>query len=128
MRRTQQGFVDWLLAQVDGDVAPAVTAINELVRICLLMAAHAPVDRIIPARLIAPAPGRIGGRLSLAVETSLARVGMTALIRDRDETVIAHAVVEDIGDGVAHTRITSTFRAIETITEDARVDLSDVMG
>jgi hypothetical protein len=29
---------------------------------------------------------------------------------------------------VAHTRITRTFRAIESITEDARVDLSDIAG
>ena len=126
LRRTQQGFVDWLFGRVDGDVAAAVTAINELVRVCLLMAAHAPVDRIIPARLIAPAPARIGGRLSLVIDASLVRIGMTALIRDGDASVIAHAVVEDIGDGVAHTRITKTFRAVETITQAARIDLTDL--
>ena len=126
LRRTQQGLVDWLFGRIDREIPTAVTAINELVRICLLMAAHAPVDRIIPARLVNPTPARIGGRLSLFTDIAVARIGMTALIRNHNAELIAQAVVEDITDGVAHTRIVRTYGAVDTITAAARIHLSDV--
>ncbi len=126
MRKTQQGLVDWLFGRVDPAISGAVTAINELVRICLLMAAHAPVDRLIPTRLVAPAPTRIGGRISVYADSAIARIGMTALIRDRNAQLIAHAVVDDLQDGVAHTRIVRTFGAVATIDATARIELSDL--
>jgi len=125
MRRTQQGLVDWLFGRIDTTIPAAVTAINELVRICLLMASHAPVDRLIPARLVAPAPARIGGVFHVFTDVSMVRVGMTALVRDASSRVLAHAVVEDLSDGVAQSRIVRTFGAVDTITAAARIDLSD---
>lgn len=125
-RRTQQGFVDFLFRQIDRTIPDAVAAVNDLIRVCLLMAAHAPVDRVIPARLVAPTPARIGVNLDLAVDIRLARVGMTALIRGADSQPIAHAVIEDLGDGVARARITRTFQAVTTIQTTARVDLTRV--
>src|SRR5690606_8275776 len=68
LRRTLQSFVDFLFAQVDGNNGDARDAINEFVRVCLLMAAHSPVDRIIPARLVEPAPARIAGRPAPALD------------------------------------------------------------
>lgn len=126
MRKTQQGLVDWLFSRVARANPQALTAINELVRICLLMAAHAPVDRIIPARLVSAAPARIGGRLSLFTDVAIARIGMTALVHDQNARLIAHAVIEDINDGVAHTRIVRTYGAIDTITPAMRIHLSDI--
>ncbi len=125
-RRIQQGFVDFLFNQIDRNIPDAVAAVNDLIRVCLLMASHAPVDRVIPARLVAPTPARIGVNLDLAVDIRLARVGMTALIRGADSQPIAHAVIEDLGDGVARARITRTFQAVTTIQTTARVDLTRV--
>ncbi|MGE4044192.1 MAG: hypothetical protein AB7F35_05025 [Acetobacteraceae bacterium] len=127
-RRTQQGFVDWLFSRIDRSIPQAEAAMNDLVRICLLMAAHAPVDRIIPARLVAPAPARLGVNLDLAVDIRLARVGMTALIRGADTNPIAHAVIEDLAEGVARARITRTFQPqVATIQTTARIDLTHVL-
>ena len=126
-RRTQQGFVDWLFSRIDRTISDAEGAMNDLVRVCLLLAAHAPVDRIIPARLVAPAPARIGVGLDLAVDIRLARVGMTALIRGTDTLPIAHAVVEDLADGVARARITQTFQQLTSIATTVRVELSDTV-
>lgn len=125
LRRTQQGFVDWLFSRIDRSIAPAEGAINELVRIALLLAAHAPVDRIIPARLVAPAPARIGGRLDLAVDIRAVRIGMTAFVRGADSSLIAHAVVDDLAEGVARARIVKVFSAATTIAAGVRIDLSD---
>jgi len=126
-RRTQQSFVDWLFSRIDRSISDAEGAINELVRICLLLAAHAPVDRIIPARLVAPAPARIGVRLDLAVDIRTARIGMTALIRGADSLPIAHAIVEDLAEGVARARITQTFQQIASISTSVRIDLSNTV-
>lgn len=126
LRRSQQGFVDWLFSRIDRSIPQAEAAINGLIRVCLLMAAHAPVDRIIPARLVAPVPARIGIGLDLAVDVRLARVGMTALIRGADNQPIAHALIEDLADGIARARITRTFQQVATISTTVRVDLSHI--
>jgi hypothetical protein len=124
-RRTQQSLTDWLFGQIDPGDADAVAAINDLVRICILLAAQAPVDRIIAARLLAPAPARVGGNLDLGVDISVARVGMTALIRDTNAQPIAHAVVEDLGQDVARARIVRTFQSVTSIGVTARVEVTD---
>lgn len=125
LRREQQSYVDWLFSRIDRGNDQAQSAINELIRICLLLAAHAPVERLIPARLVAPAPSRVGGRLDLSVNVKLARIGMTAVVRGADAKPIAHAVVEDLADGVARARIVKTFSAVSTISANFQVELSD---
>ena len=126
LRRRQQAFVDWLFSRIDRDIAPAEAAINELVRIALLLAAHAPVERLIPARLIAPAPARIGGLLHLAVDITVARIGMSALIRAVDGSTVAHAVVDDLSEGIAQARIVKTFGQVGMIASTMTIHLSDV--
>ena len=97
---------------------------NEFVRVCILMAAHAPVDRIIPARLIEPAPARVGGRLSLALDVARVSKGMLALVRDDRDRIVSQAVVDDIADGVAQARITHLHAAITTIVPTMRIELA----
>jgi len=125
LRRTQQGFVDWLFSRIDRSIAPAEAAVNELVRICILLAAHAPVERIIPARLVAPAPARIGVRLDLAIDVGIARIGMTVLVRGADQQSVAQAVVDDIGDGLARARIVKLYGQTTTIAQTMSFHVSD---
>ena len=75
-------------------------------------------------KLVAPAPARVGVRLDLALDVRLARVGMTALIRGGDAQPIAHAVVEDLAEGIARARIVKTFQPATTIATSVRIDLS----
>ena len=125
LRRTQQGLVDALFSRIDRTRDEAAAAINGLVRVCLLMASHAPVDRVIATRLVAPAPARPGARLDLAVDVRLARIGQVALVRSAANAVIARAVVEDLGDGVARARITHSYQPTVTIAAGVRVELSE---
>ena len=125
LRRTQQGLVDFLFSRIDRDRNEAEAAMNGLVRVCLLMAAHAPVDRVIPARLVAPAPARPGARLDLALDIRLARIGQIAVVRGQANAVIARAVVEDLSDGVARARITESFQPTVTIAAGVRIELSE---
>ncbi len=122
-RRALQGFVDWLYARIDEDNNEAAEAINELIRICILLAAEAPVDQIIPARLVKPVPARIGGRLQLALDITRVRRGMTALIRDRRDRIVSRAVVDDVREGYADVTIKSFSRRITTISPEMRFQL-----
>ena len=124
LRRRLQGLVDWLFAQINPDIAAAEAAINELVRVCLLLAAQAPVDRIIPARLITPTPARIGTRFDLALDASSIRIGMTVLARGADDRLLARAVIEDVSDGAARARITHAPTAGLTLTTAVRIQLT----
>lgn len=123
LRRALQGFVDWLFGRIDRANDEAEDAINELVRVCLLMASQAPVDKIVPAHLIAPAPARLGSKLFLALDVLKVRKGMTTLIRDDRDRIISHAVVDDIVDGRAQATITQVAAAITTITPAMRFEL-----
>lgn len=128
LRRALQGFVDWLFRQVDRNERQATNAVNELVRVAMLMAADAPVDRIIPARLIEPTPARVGQRFQLAVDISRIRKGMVTLIRDRDDRIVSRAVIDDVIDGHASAVIVQNLTAITTISHEMRFQLVSGVG
>ncbi len=123
-RRDLQGLVDWCYQQIDRANPRAAALMDDLVRICMLLAAHAPVKRLIPARLISDAPARIGAILSLSVDSRIIRRGMMTMVRDRSNAIISRAIVEDISDGQARARIVELSQSITTISTDMRFELS----
>jgi hypothetical protein len=123
LRRTLQSFVDWLFSRIDRSDDAAEDAINELVRICLLMAAHSPVDKIIPAHLVAPAPAKLGSKLFLNLDITRVRKGMLTLVRDDRDRIISRAVIDDIVDGRAQATVTHIESAITTFTPAMRFQL-----
>jgi hypothetical protein len=123
LKRTQQSLVDWLFSRVDLTIADAENAINELVRVCLLMSAHAPVDRIVTAQMVAPSKAQLGSRFDVAVDVTQTRIGMTATVRDETGQPLAQAVVEDLTDGLARARVVKSFRPTAAIAAGARVEL-----
>ena len=87
------------------------------------MAAHSPVDKIIPAHLVAPAPAKLGSKLFLTLDIARVRRGMTALVRDDRDRIISRAVVDDIVDGRAQATVTHIDAAINTFTPAMRFQL-----
>ncbi|MCB8745460.1 hypothetical protein LHU53_00900 [Rhodoferax sp. U2-2l] len=103
--RQMQCMVDWLFAQVV-DETSAHAAINDLVRVCLLLAAHAPVKRILSARIQRPVPAVVNTRLDIAIDPATTRIGMQVLVHaPATHTLVARAVIEDLGAGTATARI-----------------------
>ncbi|MDA8128536.1 MAG: hypothetical protein M0Z73_07565 [Betaproteobacteria bacterium] len=117
-RRQMQAYVDWLFAQIQVAQPQAVALINDVVRMCLLLASHAPVDRIIAGHMARPVTGvGVGVHIPLAVANpSRLRVGMQALLY-RGADLIARAQVADIG------ALEVTAEVIHTVA--ARVDLGN---
>ena len=97
---------------------------NDLVRVCVLLASDAPVDRIVSADVARATPARPGIRLDLAVDVSQVRLGMSVLVRGASDAVLARGVVEDISGGMAQARITDAPDETVTIPPNARVHLT----
>src|SRR5690606_11141633 len=80
--------------------------------------------KINPARLVEPAPARVGSRLTLALDVSRVRTGMLTLVRDDRDRIVSQAVVEDISEEMVRARITQLHRAITTIDPSMRFELA----
>jgi hypothetical protein len=91
---------------------------------CLLLASHAPIDRIISGRVLRPVTARPGGRIPLvALDPSKLRVGMQAVVY-RASQIVAKAVVEDVGGTELSARVLQTSAASVDLDESARVQFA----
>ncbi len=121
-RRQMQAYVDFLFDQVPPTNEAAVALINDVVRMALLLASHAPVGRIVAGRMPRPATAvRVGSRIPLtALDNSRLRVGMQAMIY-KGNTLMARATVEDVGQGEVSARLVHTSSAQIDLDTDVRV-------
>jgi hypothetical protein len=96
LRREMQLHADWIFGRVDTDVADALDLMNDLVRVALLLASHAPVDQLIVGHPleteVTPRPGLL---INLKVDPLRIRRGMEVTYKISD-TQILRAVVDDI--------------------------------
>ena len=123
-RYRMQAFVDWLFGRINATEPRAESLMNDVVRMCLLLASHAPVGRIIAGRLPRPITVRPGVRLPLtAFDPARLRVGMEALVY-RDSSVVARAIVEDIGASEIATRVIHTTQLQVDLDVNVRVQFS----
>jgi hypothetical protein len=101
----------WLRGRVDRGNAQAVALMADLLRVCLLAASHSPVGEIISGRIVRPVPLNPGIRLDVRpLLPQKVRLGMAVQLFEAGQ-ISAHAVVEDLVDGVAALRITQTLVA-----------------
>jgi hypothetical protein len=122
-RRQMQQLVDWLHNAIDAGVPQAVAMVNDLIRVCLLLASHAPVNQIISARVAQPAPVVPGKSLTLNVDLARVKIGMNVLIYDAIDKnkVVAQAVIDDLTDRVAAARVVSAVRTDLTVDTNTAV-------
>ncbi|HEX3227817.1 MAG TPA: hypothetical protein VHQ95_02565, partial [Pyrinomonadaceae bacterium] len=124
-RREMQALVDWLYQQVDPLQPDGVALINDVVRICLLLASHAPVNQIIAGHVPKATVVQTGGRVELAVDHTKIRVGMSVLMYSPTNEVLARGVVEDLGAGKAAARVVTTVRKEVTLDPGARAHFAE---
>ncbi|HEV7868026.1 MAG TPA: hypothetical protein VGO90_10115 [Chthoniobacteraceae bacterium] len=118
-RRRFQTFADWLFSRVNTGERDAFNLINDLIRICLLLASHAPVKALIAGHLPRPVPVRPGTLIPIRpFDPRLVRVGMEVQVW-KAEKIVARARVEDLaGDGEVSARI----ERVETTTATTTLD------
>jgi hypothetical protein len=105
LRREMQIHADWLFGRIDEKQPDAIDLINDLVRVAMLLASHAPVDQLIVGQPlendITPIPG---GILKLKVDPLRIRRGMDVTYKIADNKFL-RAVVEDISSTHVAARI-----------------------
>jgi hypothetical protein len=103
-RRDMQSLVDWLYGRVDPSLPDATGLVNDVVHVCLLLASHAPVNLIVAGEVQQELQVKEGATVALAADITRVHVGMPVLMYDPQKRPI-HGVIEDLAEGVAHTRI-----------------------
>lgn len=117
VRRRLQELADWLFGRVNTTDRDAVNVINDLVRLCLLLASHAPVNRIIAGHIPRPTPVRPGIHIPIRpLNPELVRVGMEFHVW-RESQIVAGGRVADLQVGEVSARVETV--AAQTTTLDA---------
>jgi hypothetical protein len=123
-RHQLQALTDWLFDQLTASEAEAIGLVNDLVRVCLLLASHAPVGRLIAGRLARPVRPRPGGLIPIRpLDGAVLRVGMEATLF-RNEKVVARAILEDVGREESQARVIFQERADLELGAEVRVQFS----
>src|SRR5438309_1255811 len=119
-RKEMHAIVDWLFSRVVATEFDAVAHINDLIRLCLLLASHAPVADIIAGSVIRPTPIMVDTRVDLAADLSRVSIGMHVLMYAANQ-VVARGVVENLSSGTATARILTTTSANFTLAANSKV-------
>ncbi|MCB9741733.1 MAG: hypothetical protein H6741_02395 [Alphaproteobacteria bacterium] len=126
-KRELQLMVTWLHGRVSRDEEDAVLFVNDLIRVCVLLASHAPVGEILSGYVDEPTPILIGARVPIRIDPSRLRVGMAALLTLQGR-VRARAVVEDLGQGRVFARVVTTDAKGLTLDMGAKVRFTEADG
>jgi len=124
-RRTMQALVDWLYTRVDVGEPEAVALISDLVRICILLASHAPVNQIIAGHVSQPATVTKNGLIQLTVDLSKVRIGMHVFMYSSANQVVARGVIEDLSGIKAFARVLQVFKEGAHLEANARVQFAE---
>ena len=120
-RRRLQEFADWLFLRVSASERDALNLVNDLVRLCLLLASHAPVNRIIAGHIPRPTPVRPGIQIPIRpLIPDLVRVGMEVHVWNGPK-VVAKGRVEDLVQGEVSARLDTVDAVTTTLDASMRV-------
>jgi hypothetical protein len=120
-RRRLQEFADWLFGRVNASQRDALALINDLIRLCLLLASHAPVNRIIAGHVPRPTPVRPGIQIPIRpLNPELVRVGMEFHVWQASR-VVARGRVEDLQEGEVSARVEKVEGQTTTLDSSMRV-------
>lgn len=122
-RRELQTLVDWLFQQFHPERADAIAYVNDLVRLCLLLASHAPVHRIITGRVLRPVTVSPGEWVQIGIDPAEVRIGMPVLVTSDADAVVAQGIVVDLSGMVASTHITKTSQPVVSLSETNQVQV-----
>lgn len=119
-KRELQAVTDWLYGRMNLSQSGARSLLDDLIRICILLASAAPVNQIIAGRIINPAPVKPGGNITIAINPTQVHIGMTVSLFGNNNQVIAEGIVEDLAAELATTRITTTAAPVVQLAENTQ--------
>ena len=117
-RKKMQTYVDWLHNQIDKKEAKAVVIVNDVVRICLLLASHSPVNKIISGNIKKSKTVKPGDFFDVVINPSTVYVGMEVFVYQQNKPVLK-AVVDDFVEDQVSARVVSTATPTVALVEGA---------
>lgn len=123
-QRDLQTLSYWLYRQINPTQEEAVSFITDLVRVCILLASHAPVNRIIAGRVMQDTPVVVGNPVKVAIDRVQVTVGMTVLMYAADNQIVARGVVDDLGQGQVAARIVQSLQPNTKLLANSRVQFT----
>lgn len=125
-RRGMQEKVDWLFNVVDVSVPQAVSMVNDVIRVCILLASHAPVNQLIRGRLTRKTKIQPGVLFPILADLSKVQIGMNVLMYDKVDKskIVARAVVDDLAGGSVAARVVQSIAADMELDQDSMVDFA----
>ncbi len=103
-RKTIELLAAWLIDHVDRTIPAAVSWMHDLVRACILLASHAPIDQIVAGSVPTASPAGPGHLVPVAIDPLRVRIGMRVTFF-RGHDAVAHGIVEDLIGEHARARI-----------------------
>ncbi|KPJ96270.1 MAG: hypothetical protein AMJ53_01075 [Gammaproteobacteria bacterium SG8_11] len=123
-RNEMQRLVDWLYQRIDAVYSDASDMVSDLVRICILLASHAPVNQIISGLVPEPTTIRVGSKINIVADLTRVRIGMNIAMVAGKKTV-ARGKVADIVGGQVSAQIVSTITASVSLEKNAKVQIGE---
>lgn len=119
-RREIQSYVDWLFTRVAANNAEAHGYMSDLVRVCILLASHAPVDEIIHSEVIQAVPLTVGNVVRIKLPSTRVVRGMQVLMYS-GANVAAHGVVQDLSDTEVSAHVVNVLSSGKVLKEQDHV-------
>ena len=117
LRQTLQLHTDWLYGRVDSSRSEALALVRDLVRVCILLASHAPVDEVVSGTVTKAATVRPGVRIPVRLDPTRIRAGMSVTLYQAN-TAVGKGVVEDLEDGGATVSVVQAYQEVTLTTSD----------
>jgi hypothetical protein len=80
---------------------------NDLVRVCILLASHAPVSSIISGHVPRPTVGKTGDVIDLNLDKGRIRIGMQVAVYSGSRMAV-QGVVEDLSSAAVRVKVTQS--------------------
>jgi hypothetical protein len=116
LRRELQGYVDWLFGRLQLSISEAAGYMSDLVRVCILLASHAPVDEIIHGEVIGQVPLVAGNVIKVSATSPRIYHGMQVLLYNHKMQVAAHGTVADLSNAETAVQVVNVLKHGTTST------------
>jgi len=123
-RNEMQKLVDWLFGRINAVYSDANDMVSELVRICILLASHAPVNKLVSGLVPEPTTVKVGSKIDVVADLTRVRIGMNIAMVSGRKTV-ARGKVSDIVGGRVKAQIVSTVTSSVSVEKNARVQIAE---
>jgi hypothetical protein len=120
-RKRFQAYINWLFSRIDSNDNDAINLISDLIRTCLLLASHAPVNRLILGHVQQPTIVRPGILIPVkALDIKQVRIGMQIQVW-KNNAIVAGGVVENLRDQDVSFRVATTLGETTTIDSSMHI-------